>query len=727
MSFSMMSLRRGASLLIVAIVGACSDGGPRSNPAPSLISAAPDHATVGAHGIGVTLTGAGFTRDSRVTWNGASRPTTWLDDSRLYVTLNDADFASPILAKLTVVNPAPGGGTSGDIEFIVGYPMPTIAAMTPTSAFIDDSRVSLTVDGNGFASVSTIQWNGLPLATTFDGANRLRAEATGSIVMQPGNVSITVTNPSPGGGTSGPTTLGLLVPRPTLTSISPEAVTIGSAFTLTATGTHFVLGSQLYWNDVPRSTTVLSGTSLRSDVAASEVASLGTVVLRVMNPGSGGASVETATLRVRGVPPQITSLSPNTAPIASGPFTLMVSGTNFSPGMVVLWNGQPRPTSFQSATLLAATIPSTDLTAAGNVQVSVSNPATGDASTPMAFTIALPPAPQVSFTTPYSAFVGTLGLTLQVTGLNFSPGMVVFWNGQARQTSYVNATTLTAAITTQDLSTVGFGVVNVRNPATGQTSGSYSFAISEQLPMQITSVAPTVMVAGSSSFPLVVSGSVFIPGMVIRWNGQPRQTTYVNGTTLTTNIPASDLSAPITATITVGDPPTGRVSNSLTFRVPAPAPVPILPIPSGLWDAPPGATSFNGPVYFESEVGDPVGAGQKYKPDLLGYIFYSTTPAHFSFYQNGVWFADFQAMAGQARFQKGYYPDAMRYGMSIPAASSIGVFRQGTACNLTTGWFAIDSVAYDNAGFISALRLRFEQHCEGIGPALHGVIGYHVP
>jgi len=723
----MMSLRRCVGLLIVAIVGACSDGGPSSNPAPAVMSATPDHATVGSNGVGVTLGGSGFTRDSRVTWNGASRPTTWLADSRLYVMLSDVDFASPTVAKVAVVNPPPGGGTSGDFEFTVGYPTPTISSLAPTSAFIDDGRVSLTVDGSGFASVSTIQWNGLPLATTFDGPNSVRGDATGSIVLQPGNVAITVTNPSPGGGPSAPMTLGVLVPRPTLTSISPETVTIGSAFTLTATGTHFVPGSQLYWNDVPRSTTVLSATSLRSDVAASEVATLGTVVLRVVNPLSGGPSVETATLRVRAVPPQITSLSPNTAAVASGPFTLLVSGTNLSPGMVVLWNGQPRPTSFQSATLLAATIPSTDLAAAGNVQVVVSNPANGDASTPMAFTIALPSAPQVTSTSPYSAFAGTLGLTLTVTGLNFSPGVVVLWNGQARQTSYVNATTLTAAITTQDLSTAGNAVINVRNPATGQTSGSYSFVIDAQWPMQISSVAPTVIVAGSPGFPLVVTGAVFVPGMVVRWNGQSRQTTYVNGTTLTTNIPASDLSAAITATITVADPATGGVSNSLTFRVPAPAPAPILPIPSNLWDAPPGATSWLGPVYLESETGDPVGVGQTYKPAQYGFAFYTTTPAHLSFYQNGVWGADFQAMAGQARFQKGYYPDAMRYGMSIPAASTIGVFRQGTVCNLTTGWFAIDSIAYDGAGFISALRLRFEQHCEGIGPALHGVIGYHVP
>src|SRR5262249_43995021 len=157
--------------------------------------------------------------------------------------------------------------------------------------------------------------------------------------------------------------------------------------------------------------------------------------------------------------------------------------------------------------------------------------ATGDASTSMAFTIALPSAPQVSSIIPSSAFAGTLGLTLNVTGVNFSPGMVVLWNGQARQTSYVNTTTPTAAITTQDLTTAGIGAVSVRNPATAQTSGSYSFVINAQFPMQISTISPTVMVAGSSGFPLRVTGGVFFPGMVVQWNGQPRPTTYVSSTT----------------------------------------------------------------------------------------------------------------------------------------------------------------------------------------------------
>ena len=123
----------------------------------------------------------------------------------------------------------------------------------------------------------------------------------------------------------------------------------------------------------------------------------------------------------------------------------------------------------------------------------------------------------------------------------------------------------------------------------------------------------------------------------------------------------------------------------------------------------------------------PAGAGQTYTLNSFGFAFYRTSPAHLYFYGNDIWFGDFQAMPGLSRFQKGYYPDAMRSSQSAQAAS-MGIFRIfAPACNLVTGWFAVDSVVYASNGDLSLLRLRFEQHCEGIGPALHGVIGYHFP
>ena len=41
--------------------------------------------------------------------------------------------------------------------------------------------------------------------------------------------------------------------------------------------------------------------------------------------------------------------------------------------------------------------------------------------------------------------------------------------------------------------------------------------------------------------------------------------------------------------------------------------------------------------------------------------------------------------------------------------------------SLETGWFVIDDITY-TSGSLTAVDARFEQHCEGATPALHGQI-----
>ena len=64
------------------------------------------------------------------------------------------------------------------------------------------SSFSLTVNGSGFVSNATVNWNGKPLSTTFLSSSRLTAIVPTSAIAQPGTVSITVSNPAPGGGVS---------------------------------------------------------------------------------------------------------------------------------------------------------------------------------------------------------------------------------------------------------------------------------------------------------------------------------------------------------------------------------------------------------------------------------------------------------------------------------------------------------------------------------------------
>jgi uncharacterized protein (TIGR03437 family) len=87
--------------------------------------------------------------------------------------------------------------------------------------------------------------------------------------------------------------------------------------------------------------------------------------------------------------------------------------------------------------------------------------------------------------------------------------------------------------------------------------------------------------AVGTGFTLTVSGNNFSPNSVVRWNGQDRPTTFISGNTLRAQIPASDLTAAGTATVTVFSPtPGGGLSTAATFRILSTNPVPALNVPA---------------------------------------------------------------------------------------------------------------------------------------------------
>ncbi len=78
----------------------------------------------------------------------------------------------------------------------------------------------------------------------------------------------------------------------------------------------------------------------------------------------------------------------------------------------------------------------------------------------------------------------------------------------------------------------------------------------------ITTVSPTGVHGGSPSFALIVNGTNFVSNSVVRWNGADRSTTYVSPDRLTAAIPASDVTAVGTASVTVFNPGVGGGESS---------------------------------------------------------------------------------------------------------------------------------------------------------------------
>ena len=65
----------------------------------------------------MTLHGENFVQGVQAYWQGSNRPTTFINDTELQMTLTAYDVAFPGFGSIKVVNPAPGGGESNPVTF----------------------------------------------------------------------------------------------------------------------------------------------------------------------------------------------------------------------------------------------------------------------------------------------------------------------------------------------------------------------------------------------------------------------------------------------------------------------------------------------------------------------------------------------------------------------------------------------------------------------------------
>ena len=104
----------------------------------------------------------------------------------------------------------------------------------------------------------------------------------------------------------------------------------------------------------------------------------------------------------------------------------------------------------------------------------------------------------------------------------------------------------------------------------GGGSNNNSSQSTENPVPEIANLDPAEVRVGSIGFDLSVTGTGFLPGAVVTWNGADRTTEYVSETQVTASIPATDLATPQTVSVQVRNPdPTPGLSNTLSFVVAA--------------------------------------------------------------------------------------------------------------------------------------------------------------
>lgn len=90
-----------------------------SNPVPVPSSLGSSTVTSGGSPFVLTVQGSSFVPGSVVQWNGSARTTTFISAMQLNAKIPASDIAQPGCAQITVVNPAPGGGTSSPLTLTV--------------------------------------------------------------------------------------------------------------------------------------------------------------------------------------------------------------------------------------------------------------------------------------------------------------------------------------------------------------------------------------------------------------------------------------------------------------------------------------------------------------------------------------------------------------------------------------------------------------------------------
>jgi len=104
-----------------------------------------------------------------------------------------------ILAYAAIMLAGCGGG-GGDSPS--PNPTPTVASLSPAAITAGAEAFTLTVNGSGFVSSSTVQWNGSNRSTSFVSATQVTASIAAADIAAPTYVPVAVANPAPGGGTS---------------------------------------------------------------------------------------------------------------------------------------------------------------------------------------------------------------------------------------------------------------------------------------------------------------------------------------------------------------------------------------------------------------------------------------------------------------------------------------------------------------------------------------------
>jgi hypothetical protein len=250
-----------------------------------------------AGGTSVTITGTNFVTGATVTIGGNAATGVSVTNS----TTIKATIPAGTAGTVSVIVTTAGGSSNAFSGYTYNNPAPTLTSISPTTGNRLQT-LNVTFTGTNFISgVSSVNvGTGITVnSTTVNSSTQIVASITIGATAATGSNSFSVTNGTPGGGTSATKTFTVSNPAPTLTGISPTSGTHGTTVNVTLTGTNFINGvsSVIGSSGITiNSTTVNSTTQITVNITISS--SIGTRTFKVTNstPGGGTSSTQNFTV-----------------------------------------------------------------------------------------------------------------------------------------------------------------------------------------------------------------------------------------------------------------------------------------------------------------------------------------------------------------------------------------------------------------------------------------------
>ncbi len=528
-------------------------------PAPTISLLNPNLVPAGSAAFDLVVTGQNFVSGAVVRVNGVSRSTTFNSSTQLTARILSSDVAIEGSLPITVRNPD-GKISDPSALTVSGANQPQLTSISPNSVTAKSGSFLLTLTGSNFMSGAKVNVNTAVHTATFISETSLTTTITSSEISNPGQLSITVTNPGTGSTTSSALVLNVIASdAPVISNLNPTSVATGSgAVNVIINGSGFVNTDSVYFNGSLRQMSFVSATQLVISLTAADVSAAGQYAVTVKHTNGSTSAPAVFNVSDSSAGPIISTINPSNAAVNGAPFTLTINGTGFTEQSIVQFDGAARSTTFVSITKLTAPVFASDLSSARQIQVSVLNPGSpASASVPLTVSV-IPPV--ITSISPSTVTAGDTGFTLTVNGTGFSTSSVINVGGTAHLTEYdANSGSISTAVLPSEIAAPATLDITVTDR--GITSGASRLTVARPA---ITSLSPLSTSAGNGPMTLTVGGTNFLSTAKVVFDGVERATTFDSASgSLSIQLTAGDLATPKIVPVIVRNTPASESTPAL--------------------------------------------------------------------------------------------------------------------------------------------------------------------